>query len=82
MAGFRDLVAPVRPTQKHRYPRMPMAEYVATTRDDGLPSTLAAGPRPGRRRDRRDRSDVDADGRLVGGLAGVDRYAVRGHRTG
>jgi hypothetical protein len=36
-AGFRDLVAPVRPNQKHRYPRMPMAEYTATTRDDGLP---------------------------------------------
>lgn len=36
-AGFDELVAPVRPNQKHRYPRMPMAQYVATARADGLP---------------------------------------------
>ena len=36
-AGFTELVAPVRPNHKHLYPRMPMAEYVATTRGDGLP---------------------------------------------
>lgn len=37
-AGFRNMVAPVRPNHKHRYPRMPMAEYVRATRADGLPS--------------------------------------------
>jgi hypothetical protein len=36
-AGFRDLVAPVRPNHKHLYPRMPIAEYAGMTRDDGLP---------------------------------------------
>jgi GNAT superfamily N-acetyltransferase len=35
--GFSDLVAPVRPTHKHRYPLMPMDEYMAWRRDDGLP---------------------------------------------
>lgn len=36
-AGFRDLVAPVRPNHKHLHPRMSMAEYVGITRADGLP---------------------------------------------
>ena len=36
-AGFDELVAPVRPNHKHRHPRMPMSQYVATTRADGLP---------------------------------------------
>jgi hypothetical protein len=35
--GFADLVAPVRPTGKHEYPEMPIDEYAARTRDDGLP---------------------------------------------
>jgi hypothetical protein len=35
--GFAELIAPVRPTGKHRYPRMSMADYVAWTRADGLP---------------------------------------------
>jgi GNAT superfamily N-acetyltransferase len=37
-AGLARLVAPVRPTGKHRYPAMPMAGYVALRRDDGLPA--------------------------------------------
>jgi GNAT superfamily N-acetyltransferase len=36
-AGFTRLVAPVRPNAKHRYPQLPMAEYITMTRDDGLP---------------------------------------------
>ncbi|MGH3495765.1 MAG: GNAT family N-acetyltransferase, partial [Sciscionella sp.] len=36
-AGFRDLVAPVRPTLKHFEPHTPMREYAARQRDDGLP---------------------------------------------
>ena len=36
-SGFGDLVAPVRPTLKHRYPLTPMKRYAAWTRDDGLP---------------------------------------------
>lgn len=36
-AGFAELVAPVRPNEKHREPQVPMAEYVTRTRDDGLP---------------------------------------------
>jgi len=36
-AGFTELVAPVRPSEKHKQLRLPMAEYVALTRDDGLP---------------------------------------------
>ena len=35
--GLRDLFGPVRPTAKHRQPHLPMAEYVAQRRDDGLP---------------------------------------------
>jgi GNAT superfamily N-acetyltransferase len=35
--GFADLVAPVRPSLKHRYPLVPMDRYVAWTRADGYP---------------------------------------------
>ena len=35
--GFEHLVAPVRPTRKHLYPDMPVAEYASLVRDDGLP---------------------------------------------
>jgi GNAT superfamily N-acetyltransferase len=35
--GFGSLVAPVRPTAKHRHPHVPIAEYAAWSRDDGLP---------------------------------------------
>jgi GNAT superfamily N-acetyltransferase len=35
--GFGSLVAPVRPTAKHRHPHIPIAEYAAWSRDDGLP---------------------------------------------
>ncbi|GAA2096394.1 hypothetical protein GCM10009841_08150 [Microlunatus panaciterrae] len=36
-AGFNELVAPVRPTHKHRQPTMPMDVYAAQLRGDGLP---------------------------------------------
>jgi GNAT superfamily N-acetyltransferase len=36
--GFAELVAPVRPNQKHLHPFMPMADYVKTLRADGLPT--------------------------------------------
>jgi hypothetical protein len=35
--GLADLVAPVRPTEKHRYPLIPMERYMRWRRDDGLP---------------------------------------------
>ncbi|WP_307803954.1 N-acetyltransferase [Micromonospora echinofusca] len=35
--GFDTLVAPVRPSGKHRHPDLPMAEYAAQVRADGLP---------------------------------------------
>jgi hypothetical protein len=35
--GFRDLVAPLRPSWKERYPLTPIERYAAWTRDDGLP---------------------------------------------
>lgn len=35
--GLPDLVAPVRPTEKHRYPLVPMERYIRWRRDDGLP---------------------------------------------
>jgi len=35
--GLRALVAPVRPTLKHRYPLVPMARYVGWRRPDGAP---------------------------------------------
>lgn len=35
--GFREVVAPVRPSAKHREPHTPMAEYAFRVRDDGLP---------------------------------------------
>jgi hypothetical protein len=35
--GFRDLVAPVRPSWKARYPLTPMEAYASWTTGDGLP---------------------------------------------
>ncbi len=35
--GFADLYAPLRPTDKHREPLTPFADYVARRRADGLP---------------------------------------------
>lgn len=35
--GFRDLVAPLRPSWKERYPLTPIERYAAWTREDGLP---------------------------------------------
>jgi hypothetical protein len=35
--GYDTLIAPVRPNGKHIHPDLPMSEYVAQTRDDGLP---------------------------------------------
>jgi GNAT superfamily N-acetyltransferase len=35
--GLTELVAPVRPTDKHRYPLIPIERYVGWRRDDGLP---------------------------------------------
>jgi hypothetical protein len=36
-AGFTELITPVRCTQKHLSPRLPMADYVSVKRPDGLP---------------------------------------------
>jgi hypothetical protein len=36
--GYADLVTPLRPTRKTEHPDMPMADYVAWTRPDGLPA--------------------------------------------
>ncbi|WP_020579404.1 hypothetical protein [Actinopolymorpha alba] len=35
--GFKELIAPVRPTAKHLEPATPMREYAFRTREDGLP---------------------------------------------
>lgn len=35
--GFAELYAPVRPSQKHLHPRMPMRDYIGLQRADGLP---------------------------------------------
>jgi GNAT superfamily N-acetyltransferase len=35
-AGLARIVAPIRPTWKHKYPFVSMAEYAAWTRADGL----------------------------------------------
>ena len=35
--GFSELIAPVRPTWKDRYPLIPMERYARWKRDDGLP---------------------------------------------
>lgn len=34
--GFAHLIAPVRPSFKHRYPLAAMSDYITWTRDDGL----------------------------------------------
>jgi hypothetical protein len=36
-AGYRAVIACVRPTEKHRYPLTPIERYAAWTRPDGLP---------------------------------------------
>jgi GNAT superfamily N-acetyltransferase len=35
--GLSEFVAPVRPTDKHRYPLIPIERYIGWRRDDGLP---------------------------------------------
>ncbi|NIK11680.1 GNAT family N-acetyltransferase [Alkalibacillus almallahensis] len=35
--NFENMVAPVRPSLKHKYPLIPMEEYVSWIRDDGTP---------------------------------------------
>jgi GNAT superfamily N-acetyltransferase len=35
-AGIEQVIAPLRPTWKHRYPLVSMADYATWTRDDGL----------------------------------------------
>ena len=35
--GLTELVAPVRPTYKHRYPLIPIERYIRWRREDGLP---------------------------------------------
>jgi hypothetical protein len=35
--GWRDLIACVRPTEKHRFPLIPIDDYARWTREDGLP---------------------------------------------
>jgi GNAT superfamily N-acetyltransferase len=35
-AGIEHVIAPIRPTWKHRYPQVPMAEYATWAREDGL----------------------------------------------
>lgn len=35
--GLHDLLAPIRPSLKHRYPTVPIEEYTRWTRADGLP---------------------------------------------
>jgi hypothetical protein len=35
--GFEDLIAPVRPSAKERYPLTPIERYASWTREDGLP---------------------------------------------
>lgn len=35
-SGLSHVIAPLRPTLKHRYPLVPMATFAAWTRDDGL----------------------------------------------
>jgi GNAT superfamily N-acetyltransferase len=37
-AGLGELVAPVRPNEKHREPHVAMQDYAFRTRDDGLPT--------------------------------------------
>ncbi|MEA2519900.1 MAG: hypothetical protein QOF49_1980 [Chloroflexota bacterium] len=36
-AGYRAVIACVRPTEKHRYPLIPIERYATWTRDDGQP---------------------------------------------
>ncbi len=36
-AGLADLIAPVRPSHKDRYPTIPMERYARWVRDDGMP---------------------------------------------
>jgi len=49
--GFGDLYAPLRPSDKHKEPQVPFADYAARTRGDGLPydSWLRAHVRAGGR---------------------------------
>lgn len=36
VVGITHVVAPMRPTWKHRYPQVPMAQYLTWSREDGL----------------------------------------------
>ncbi|MDC7218927.1 MAG: hypothetical protein PQJ59_03240 [Spirochaetales bacterium] len=35
--GFKDLVIPVRPSEKHKFPLIPMEEYLSWEKEPGLP---------------------------------------------
>jgi len=78
--GMRALVAPVRPTLKHRYPLTPMARYVRWRRPDGAPLDpwlrvhWRLGARAGRGR------ALDGGRGTREGLGELDRHALSGER--
>ena len=79
--GLRDLIAPVRPTLKHRYPLTPMVDYVRWRRADRAPFdpwlrlALAAG-----RADPARRATLDGDRRPRREWEALDGAAVAGER--
>jgi len=82
-AGLTRLIAPVRPTGKHRYPAMPMTRYIAMRRGDGLPDDpWLRGAHQGRGAHPAGRASLDGDGRLARPVANLDRAVVRPHRRG
>jgi hypothetical protein len=80
--GFEHLVRPVRPNRKHLVPDVPIGEYAALVREDGLPQDpwLRVQVRA-RRPDRRHLQTRDGHPRHAGGVAFLDP-ACRSMRRG
>ncbi|GID55164.1 hypothetical protein Aco03nite_035680 [Actinoplanes couchii] len=81
--GFRDLVAPVRPSGKPSKINDPIAEYANATRPDGLPPRpLVTSPRPCGRPHPEHRPPQHDDDRNPGPVAQLDSPTVRQDRPG
>ena len=79
--GYSHLLAPIRPTRKHREPDTPIEEYIRRTRPDGTLFDPWPAP-PTWRPPSSDLPHGDDDCRKPDGVAGVDRPALRRIRDG
>jgi hypothetical protein len=79
--GLAPLVAPVRPSWKHRFPLNSIVDYACWQRRDGPPlRSVDSGSRPPRGTDSSSRAQLDGVHRSDLRLGGLDRNAVSSRR--